>query len=599
MIADWSIQRTPCRLNVGTRVYPQMIPPRIDRPDPGDARKWQAHPYRDTKSKQMRVISNSVDLLFTDNKYSYESIVIMEEDPAVIDSATYLYERNPSASTLLWYKKGTLFVLRGSSFFPSKDHGVILVGHGSKVTNETTRLAGYDSENLARFVSILKTLRTFGHLSTISLISCNIGNDQHFMLQVLQVLRSLNIETKLHLYNSFLSVSSDGEIMTRNDGIWRSHDLSRRVIAELDHTCCNLLTKVELGCAGPVIPDYKGNTLSLQTFEWPSHPQMFVPMELRKKYPFIDCLEGLTWSLFFEENERRRAPDHVPDHDLRHVRAIWLIKPGPKEEENIVFKHIVNIQDLLVEIRYNAREDVATDLYYVLNECIYKVNRNNLSVSLVGKFISTGNQAEIEHFRQNFNEQQNESSLQELRQGLKAYKFNDFCRQTFQFQQCNYNCERWGRYFMAAVFSASVRNFRTFSLFLMSVIGCEVGRSQGIDSPLCTAFVGDDHPMVNEQPWPEHLHRGFYGCTVDDYEMAPQNRQIWLDQVVAKENALYIKSKQMMNTVNHDEQTELDIFGRVKVMNKYVFSSYLEFFRGTPEGKKLKRGCTPTFSENP
>ena len=102
----------------------------------------------------MRVISNSVDLLFTDNKYSYESVVIMEEDPAVIDSATYLYERNPSASTLLWYDKGTLFVLRGSCFFPSKEHGVTLVGHGSKV---------------ARFVSILKTLRTFGHLSTISL----------------------------------------------------------------------------------------------------------------------------------------------------------------------------------------------------------------------------------------------------------------------------------------------------------------------------------------------------------------------------------------------------------------------------------------------
>ena len=155
---------------------------------------------------------------------------------------------------------------------------------------------------------------------------------------------------------------------------------------------------------------------------------MFVPMELRKRYPSIDCLEGLTWSLFFEENERRRAPDHVPDHGLGHLRTIWLIKPGPKEEENIVFKHIVNIQDLLVEIRYNAREDVATDLYYVLNECIYKVNRSNLTVSLVGKFISTGNQAEIENFRQNFNEQQNESSLQQLRQGLKAHKVNDFCR---------------------------------------------------------------------------------------------------------------------------------------------------------------------------
>ncbi|XP_035489210.1 uncharacterized protein LOC118310399 isoform X2 [Scophthalmus maximus] len=554
--ADWSIQRTPFRSNVGNRTYLQMIPAWLDPPrfDPKDS------PYSHTKSKQISRSNTSVDLEFRDTKYSHLSIVIMEEDPVVIESATYLYERFPRVSTLLRYKKGVLHVLRRSSFFPTRNHDVILVGHGRKGTNETAPLAGHGSE-------------------------------------LLQVLRSLSVETKLHLYNSFLSVRSDGEIMTRSDGVWSSHDLSRKVIAELDHRG-DLLTKVELGCAGPVSPHYKGSVLYLQTFEWPRNPQMFVPMELRKKYPFIDCLEGLTWSLFFEENERRRAPDYVPDQDQRHMTAIWLIEPRPKEKENIVFKHIVNIQDLLVEIRYNAREEVASDLYYVLNECIYKVHRKNLSAKLVGKFMGTENQAEIERFRQNFNEQQSESSLQELRQGLKASKFNDFCRQTFQFQQCSYNCERWGRYFMAAVFSASVRNFRTFSLFLMSVIGCEVGRSRGTDSTLCTAFVGDDHPMVTEQPWPEHLQRGFYGCTVDNYEIAPQNRQIWLDQVVAKENALYIKSKQMMNAVNHDEQTELDIFGRVKVMNKYVFSSYLEFFRGTPEGKKLKRGCTPTFHEN-
>ncbi|XP_078124032.1 uncharacterized protein LOC144528998 [Sander vitreus] len=527
-------------------------------------------------------------------KHSHKTIVIMEEDPAVIEAATYLFERHPSVSTLLRYQKGALHTLRGSHFFSTKNHDVILVGHGSNSTNGTVQLAGYGPEELAKLVSTLKTESICGYLGTISLISCNLGNDLQFMLQLLQILRSLSVETKLHLYNSFLSVSSDGKILTTTDGVWRSHDHSRRIIAELDKKG-DLLTKVELGCAGPMFSDYKGNILYLQTLEWPSHPQMFVPMELRKKYPSIDCLEGLTWSLFFEETERRRAPNYVPEKRL--LKAIWLTEPG-LEEDNIAFRHISNIQDLLVEIRYNAKEEIASDLYYVLNECIYKVHGKNLSVSLVGKFMSTDNQAEIENFRQNFNDQEGESSLQELRQGLKASHFIDFCRQTFQFQQCNYNCERWGRYFMAAVFSVSVYNFRTFSLFLMSVISCEVGRSRGTDSPLCTAFVGVDHPMVTNQPWPEHLRRGFYGCTADNYEMAPRNIQIWVDEVVAKENALYIKSKQMMNAVDHDEQTELAIFGRVKVMNTYVFSSYLEFFRGTPEGKKLKRGCTPSLHDN-
>lgn len=528
--------------------------------------------------------------------YSHQTIVIMEEEPAVIESATYLFERHSTISTLLKYEKGTLHIVRESHIFSTTNHDVILVGHGSKSISGKVQLAGFGPEELARFVSTLKTEIISGHLGTITLISCNLGYEIHFILRLSEVLRSLGIETKLHLFHSFLSVSSEGKLMTKADGFWKSHDHSRRVIAELDQRG-NLLTKVELGCAGPEFPDYKGSVLYLQTLEWPNHPQMFVPAELRKKYPSIDCLEGLTWSLFFEENERRRAPDYVPDNNQRLLKPIWLTEPGP-EEDKIVFRHIVTIQDLLLEVRYNAREEVMSDLYYVLNECIYKVHGKNLSVSLVGKFMSNDNQGETERFRQNFIGQQSESSLHELRQGLKASKFNDFCRQTFQFQQCSYNCERWGHYFMVAVFSASVRNFRTFSLFLMSVIGCEVGRLRGTDSPLCTAFVGDDHPMVSEQPWPEQFRRGFYGCTVENYELAPQERQMWLDEVVAKENALFVKSKQLMNGLYHDEQTELDIFGRVKVMNKYVFSSFLEFFRGTPEGKRLKRGCTPSLNEN-
>lgn len=540
------------------------------------------------------ILSNQHHMILRDDdtKYNHQTIVVMEKDYDVIKSAAYLFERHPTLSTLLKYQEGTLQIVKEHHSRLNRNHDVMLVGHSSNGGNGTVQLAGHSPDELAKFVSTLKTVRSFGHISSISLISCNLGNDHHFMWQLLTALRSFSVETKLLLHNSVLSVNSDGDIMTITDRVWRSHNHITTVVANLNQRG-ELLTKPVLGCAGPDFPKYKGNILYRQTLEWPNHPQMFVPEELRKKYYFIDCLEGLTWSLFFEENERRRAPDYVPEGDLRHLKAVWFTEPA---DNNLVLKHIRNIQDLLVEIRYNAREEVTSDLYYVLNDCIYKVNAKNLSVSLVGKFMS--DHAEIEKFYQNFNEHQGESSLQELREGLKANKFIDFCRQTFQFKQCTYNCERWGRYFMAAVFSASVRNFRIFSLYLMSVIGCEVGHSQGTDSPLCTAFVRDDHPMLTDEPWPGNLRRGFYGCTVDNYETAQQNRKIWLENIVAKENALYIKSKQMMvDTFDHDEQTELSIFGRVKVMNKYVFSSYLEFFRGTPEGRKLKRGCAP-FQEN-
>lgn len=607
--------------------------------DAGDADKCPDDPRRDTTSKQLSAVRDGAGLWFkqplspvfdalgpvnqsgltedifplrfshsygfgsshndtdeTEMMSTHETIVIMEEDPAVTESATYLYERHPKVSTLLKYQKGALHLLRGGGVFSARSHDVLLVGHGRTGTNGKVQLGGHGPEELVKLVLSLKAEHISGPLGTISLIGCSLGNDPDFMQRLLRGLRSVGVETKLLLYSSFLSVSSDGQIVTRTDGVWTSHDHSRRVTAELDQSG-GLLTEAELGCAGQEVPGYRGHVLYLQTLEWPSHPQMFVPMLLRKKYPSIDCLEGLTWSLFFEENERRRAPDYIPFHNQQELNPVWLTEPGPSGD-NIFFKHIVNIQDLLVEIRYNAREEVSSDLYYVLNDCIYKVHKTNLSVSLAGKFMATVNQVEVEQFRHSFIQHQGEASMQELSEGLKASKFIDFCRQTFQYQECNYNCERWGRYFMSAVFSASVRNFRIFSLFLMSTIGCEVGRSRGSDSPLCTAFV-DDHPMASEEPWPDHLRRGFYGCTVTNFEMATQDRQIWLDQVVRKENALYVKSKQIMNAVDHDEQTELDIFGKVKVMNKYVFSSYLEYFRGTPEGKKLKRGCTPSLQEDP
>ncbi|XP_011479488.1 uncharacterized protein LOC105355132 isoform X2 [Oryzias latipes] len=516
-------------------------------------------------------------------RYSYQMIVAMENDPVVMESATYLFLRDPSMSTLLRYHEGALQVLRGSSRPSGRNHNIMLVGHGSQGPMEAAKLAGYGPDDIAKLVTTIKAEILSGDIGTVTIISCSLGNDEHFMLKLLQVLHSARVETKLHLHTSLLSVNSDGEIVAASGSGWRVHDHSSTITAELLENGI-LRTVKELGCAGPILSDYKGKALYLQMLEWPSHPQMFVPADLRKKYSSIDCLEGLTWSLFFEETEKRRAPDYTPNHG--QVKAVWLKEI---EAKTIVPKHINNILDLLVEIRYNAREEVSDDLYYVLNDCIYKVQNNNLSISLVGKFMRMDNEGEVEEFVRTFSNDPQESSLLELQQGLKASKFTDFCRQTFQLHHCIFNCERWGKYFMAAVFSASVRNFRTFSLFLMSVIGCEVGRSRGSDSPLCTSFIGENHPMVTKEPWPENPRRGFYGCTVDNYETAPQ--KVWLEQVVAKENALYFRSREVMNALHYDEQTELDIFGRVKVMNKYVFSSYLDYFRGTPEGKKLKSGC--------
>ncbi|XP_049332371.1 uncharacterized protein LOC125780447 [Astyanax mexicanus] len=515
------------------------------------------------------------------NNYDHQNIVMLEDDPVVVQSASFLFEKHPSRSTLLSYRSGILNVIRGAGARLTKKSRVVLVGHGSKGNDGASRLGSYGPEEIATVVGAMKI--EGGHIQTLSLVGCYLGSDLHFAKKLLSTLRDINIKAELQLLTSPVSVSPAGEQLTMDGNVWRHRDGSKKVIAWLNERG-TFQTRMENGNIGEIVPSYEGHPLYMHILEWPTHPQMFVPADLRKKYKSIVCLEGLTWSLFFEEREIRRALDFIPTGDLSPV---WLEGQEPKAEVEI--KHITNILDLVLEIRHHAREDENFDTYYVLNDFVFKVQKKTFHTSLVGKYMS--NQQETQTFLDALKDQKDHYTIPELMQNLEASKFNEFCRQTFHMKQCDHNCGWWSHFFMEAVFSASIRNFRTFSLFLMSVIACEVSRSQGKDNSICSAFVSNDYPMMHEDPWPFHERRGFYGCTIDDTEKTKRERVFWLDEVVSKENSLYSRSKKMMVGVDHDQETELDVFGKVKVMNQYAFASYLEFFRGTIEGKKLSRGC--------
>lgn len=59
--------------------------------------------------------------------------------------------------------------------------------------------------------------------------------------------------------------------------------------------------------------------------------------------------------MFFEENELRCAPDYVPVHNRGNLPTVWLTDHKPMGD--IPIKHLTTILDLLVEIRYNSRDD--------------------------------------------------------------------------------------------------------------------------------------------------------------------------------------------------------------------------------------------------
>ncbi|KAJ7985141.1 hypothetical protein DPEC_G00349000 [Dallia pectoralis] len=114
----------------------------------------------------------------------------------------------------------------------SESSRVVLVGHGSKGSNGVARLGGYGPDKLAKVLAAMEI--EDGRLHSLNLVGCALGKDLQFAEQLLQALRSHNVDTELHLSTSELSVSPSGEILTREEGVWRQQDSSKKVIAQLD-----------------------------------------------------------------------------------------------------------------------------------------------------------------------------------------------------------------------------------------------------------------------------------------------------------------------------------------------------------------------------
>ncbi|KAG9347712.1 hypothetical protein JZ751_003725, partial [Albula glossodonta] len=178
--------------------------------------------------------------------YDHQNIVVLEDNPVVMEAASFLYEKHPSVSTLLSYQKGALHVIKGSRTRLTRESRLVLVGHGSRGGDGAAILGGYRAEEVARVVGAMET--EDGRVRTVSVVGCELGKDLSFAAQLLRALRSLCVETKLHLRRSALSVTRNGEKVTREgvDGppVWRHKDARNKVIAWLDGVG-NLMTKLE------------------------------------------------------------------------------------------------------------------------------------------------------------------------------------------------------------------------------------------------------------------------------------------------------------------------------------------------------------------
>ncbi|KAJ7985142.1 hypothetical protein DPEC_G00349010 [Dallia pectoralis] len=142
----------------------------------------------------------------------------------------------------------------GSKTHLTKNSRLVLVGHGSKGSNGVARLGGYGPDKLAKVLVAMEI--GDGRLHSLNLVGCALGKDLQFAEQLLQALRSHNVDTELHLSTSELSVSPSGEILTREEGVWRQQDSSKIVIAQLDQNGI-IMSRVEGSNRGQVLDTYE------------------------------------------------------------------------------------------------------------------------------------------------------------------------------------------------------------------------------------------------------------------------------------------------------------------------------------------------------
>lgn len=481
-------------------------------------------------------------------RYDWQIIVVLEDDPVVLQAATSLFEAHASISTLLRFHKGQILLLRGSRSPLTSNSQVTLVGHGGRASDGVVRLGAYGAEELARVVSTMGT-----QIGMVSLVGCELGKDLQFAEHLLRGLRSLGVESRLLLHSTLLSVSRSGEMLTRDEqeGVWRYGDDRTEVIAQLSQTG-NLLTRVKEGGRGRVVLNYSGYALPKTASgqdtgarDWPKQDHLNIPQVesfIQPEYeedPSLNLLEALAWAIFIGEDNRNNKRCEVTYESLkvRWKPATTLISPNwtPPDNPDVEICIITTLKAIVTEIHYHAKQYITErSVYYKINQYIYRVDRDTLYVHVVGvqKANMPKNEAEIKEF-DNYNFERYSHITQ------KAAQFYHFYKNIGE-DICYDKCYKVGHYFLAAVFSESVRNFRQFVLFLLSVVLCGETNDD--------SFI-KYNPMTGGGTWPDQNKRGFYGWRANDREIVKKILEVlkkekdlgdlffsWIQQQCEKDN---------------------------------------------------------------
>ncbi|CAK6979916.1 uncharacterized protein LOC122876757 [Scomber scombrus] len=492
-------------------------------------------------------------------QYDHQQIIMMEDDPVVRKTATYLYEKHPSVSSVYVLDENQRpKLIHGASVPLSEDSRLTLVGHGVRDNSGEMRLGGFRAQYVAKIIQ--QTSRISDKIKTTSVVACEVGSDKAFVETLLKNLHDTHhIETELHLRDTVIQVRHTGEKITQEitpDGLqWRHKDKSKRVIANIDRNG-DVIIRNEPGSKGEAIFTNERNFLINKAPDsWPEDPRTFINQKVFEKFGPNNVeqiksacyeLEALSWGLFHSDQP---PPEKINTKNLERIGGRYLI--GEKEQDKIrwidneqklkkVLSNCYEIEsgeDIRNIICHYAKTGETELTHLMVNDWIYAVDPQNLYVYPVGKKLDNNqlnNAAKVNEVRKCIIDQTGEGkeSYTSMRNqiGHKKSTHHDYVKyvKDIFLGQHTPNLElstegKFTTYFTASVISESARNFRTFPLVLMALDMYE--RLYQIN------FFFDDHPMARGGTWLDPNRRGFSGTEIPE----GSNSMVKLKEMIERE----------------------------------------------------------------
>ncbi|KAK1158428.1 hypothetical protein AOXY_G23348 [Acipenser oxyrinchus oxyrinchus] len=498
----------------------------------------------------------------TSTRYDRQHILLLEDEAIVREAGTLLFEKHPAVSSLYVLENGGWPKLVKGNLGPlTEESRLVLVGHGRKMDGAgKISLGMFGAKDVAEIVSRMS--QEGKRIKTTSVVACKVGADEAFRGTLLRELRARSVETELHTRTSLLQVSHSGQkvsVEVTPEGLqYRHRDPSKKVVDTLGSDG-RMVSRVEPGDMGEAVYHDQRNFLGKTGTTVYNTPEVRDEWKL-ERINFEDKPQGklqkytLQW---FDGKADERAPTPTAEEHawyqyvIKHLNpksdttGYWMSNINNVEKILKTCRKINTVKELVNEIHHQAKYGDQTDIYYNLHDWIYKVNPKTLYVYLVGRKINIDSIKKIvKQVDENDYEKINWATTQ-----LNREDYVSFTKETLQgkYKTGTHSLEKesWlADYFMASIFSESVRNFRTFPDMLMCLQGYEINEYK----QKFLNYLFEKHPMARGGTWVSPNRRGFHGASsVKDssklynlkFRKTEAELQKDLDMVFSRESAIW------------------------------------------------------------